>query len=150
MSVCKVNGCRREVYAMRYGYCSMHYQRFRKHSDPLGGGIFRGETESFLQSALTYASDECLLWPFSRDDFGYAKMSRDHKTIGVHRYITEKEYGPKPTEDHIACHSCGNGHLGCINRKHLRWGTRVDNINDSIDHGTDNFFGLGPINERAA
>lgn len=32
------------------------------------------------------------------------------------------------------CHYCGNGK--CSNPKHLYWGTRKENIDDSIRHGT--------------
>jgi hypothetical protein len=33
-------------------------------------------------------------------------------------------------------HSCGNGHLGCINPHHLRWGSHPENMSDKTIHGT--------------
>jgi hypothetical protein len=121
----------------------MHYKRYQKYGDPLGGGIFRGEDgeiNSFLKTLFDAETDDCIPWPFSRDDYGYGKMNRDGKSIGVHRYVCEKANGPRPA-DYDACHSCGNGHEGCVNPKHLRWGTRLDNVRDMIEHGTANFFG---------
>jgi hypothetical protein len=35
-----------------------------------------------------------------------------------------------------AAHSCGNGHLGCVNPHHLRWVTPKENAADRDDHGT--------------
>lgn len=121
----------------------MHYKRFRKYGDPLGGGIFRGsngEISSFLATLLESNTDDCITWPFSRDDYGYGKMTRNGRTIAVHRYVCEIANGPRP-KDNDACHSCGNGHEGCVNKKHLRWGTRMENVHDMIAHGTANFFG---------
>ena len=35
----------------------------------------------------------------------------------------------------MAIHSCGQGHLGCVNPAHLRWGSHVENMADRIAHG---------------
>jgi hypothetical protein len=48
----------------------------------------------------------------------------------------EEENGPPPTPDHEAAHSCGNGHLGCVARKHLRWKTHAENVAEAVEHGT--------------
>lgn len=130
----------------------MHYKRLKKHGHPLGGGVMRGpdgEIESFLAATLASDTDECILWPFGKDKDGYGRLRRKGKSFGAHIYVCTKVHGPRPNKDD-ACHSCGNGHLSCITPKHLRWGTRLDNINDSIEHGTDNFFGRGPSNKLAA
>jgi hypothetical protein len=34
-----------------------------------------------------------------------------------------------------AAHSCGNGHLGCVTKRHLSWKTRSGNMLDMIEHG---------------
>jgi hypothetical protein len=35
----------------------------------------------------------------------------------------------------LAAHSCGNGHLGCVNPRHLRWATAKENAHDELLHG---------------
>jgi hypothetical protein len=44
--------------------------------------------------------------------------------------------GPPPSPDHEAAHSCGRGHEGCVNPKHLRWATHKENQADKEGHGT--------------
>ncbi|SED41874.1 HNH endonuclease [Rhizobiales bacterium GAS191] len=83
---------------------------------------------AFIEKALNYEGDECLIWPFGSSR-GYAEI------------ICERVHGPcpPPTSKHEwfeVAHSCGNGHLGCVNRNHLRWATRRENMQDSIKHGT--------------
>lgn len=36
---CLVSGCERPLYR-KSGYCSAHYERFKKYGDPLAGGVF--------------------------------------------------------------------------------------------------------------
>lgn len=137
---CTVDGCDRPQYGN--GLCSMHHQRFKKHGDPLGGRNYqKGEIAAFVQSAISTDLDECIQFPYCRDKFGYGRFNPGVRTVGAHCYVAEQVYGPKPTASHECCHSCGNGHLGCINPKHLYWGTRADNVRDTISHGTANFFG---------
>jgi hypothetical protein len=57
----------------------------------------------------------------------------------VHRIICEEINGPPPTLKHEVAHSCGQGRLGCVTPKHLRWATRVENREDMIAHGTRNY-----------
>lgn len=148
--VCVMDGCERLNNA--HGYCLAHYMRFKKYGSPTGGGIERGpkgEINKFLDNLFKTETDDCIAWPFSRDDNGYPKMNRDGGTKGVHVHVCTVVHGPRP-DGNDACHSCGNGHLACVNWRHLNWGTRLKNVQDSIEHGTDNFFGLGPLRDRVA
>tara|TARA_R100000655_G_scaffold109815_2_gene165676 strand:+ start:900 stop:1223 length:324 start_codon:yes stop_codon:yes gene_type:complete len=52
--------------------------------------------------------------------------------------MCEKVNGPPPTPEHHAAHSCGKGHDGCVNPKHLYWATPKQNARDKITHGTSN------------
>lgn len=45
-------------------------------------------------------------------------------------------HGEPPTPKHIAAHSEGCGHLGCVNRNHLSWKTQEENEADKKRHGT--------------
>ncbi len=84
------------------------------------------------------ASEQCVVWPFARNANGYGNVWIAGETRGVHRVVCERVNGPPPTPDHEARHSCGNGHLGCINPSHLLWGTRLENKADELLHGTRN------------
>jgi len=63
----------------------------------------------------------------------------------AYRVIWEKVYGvPFPAAE--ACHTCGNGHLGCVNWTHIDPGTHSDNMVDRRDHGRD---AIGSAHGRA-
>lgn len=96
---------------------------------------------SFLSKAKEYYGDECLTWPYGKNGEGrpLIKLGRDRKTMKtylVYRLICEHAYGPSPTLGYQVAHSCGKGHLACIARKHLRWATVQENMDDNKIHGT--------------
>lgn len=123
------------------GLCSMHYQRFRKHGDPLGGRhierTLNGAPEAYYRTiALNYEGDDCLIWPYARTLHGYGIMYRGGKAVIASRAICEEVNGPPPTSEHQAAHSCGNGHLGCVTKRHVSWKTPKENQADRLIHGT--------------
>lgn len=133
--VCSVADCENPFYAS--GLCSRHYARHRRHGDALAGGVSPGEAQKFYNdTVLQYLSDGCLMWPFARDEKGYGVIRFNGKRQLVHRLLCALECGPPPTEEHVAAHRCGNGSLGCVNRKHLRWATPQENSDDMIIHGS--------------
>lgn len=135
-SLCAVEGCGKTI--SRRGWCSAHYSRFIRHGDPLAGGNGRGHVAAYLQEVvLTYAGDDCLIWPFSRHvDHGRAQIRVGGKTRSVHRIVCEHVNGPTPSSDHQAAHSCGRGHEGCVSPRHLDWKTPSENNGDKVRHGT--------------
>jgi hypothetical protein len=88
--------------------------------------------------------DWCLLWPFFRDKNGRGVVSLDGKRHYAHRAMCRRVSGEPPAEDHGTAHSCGNGHLGCINPHHLSWKTQADNLKDCAKHGTQPKTYIGP------
>lgn len=134
---CSVEGCERRHLARML--CSMHYHRWERHGDPLGGGVFRGDGLNFFEeTVLTYQNDDCLIWPFHRDAYGYGKVTKDGRLHSVHRLLCEIINGPPPGPKDEAAHNCGNGAMGCCNPKHVRWDSRTGNQFDRIEHGTSN------------
>lgn len=135
---CTIEGCDKPHIAR--GWCGMHYHRWERHGDPVGGTTYKGEARRYYEDVvLRFEGDECLIWPFSRGGFGYGQV--DLPTPGsryVHRRACEAIYGPAPSDQHEAAHSCGNGAGGCCNPTHLRWATRTENQNDRVEHGTSN------------
>ena len=100
----------------------------------------RGAPAEFFENVvLTYDGEECLTWPFGCHATGYAKMGKSGEQKTVSRILCEKIYGPPPNDDkYEAAHSCGKGHLGCVNKIHLRWATPSENQMDRVVHGTSN------------
>lgn len=133
MTICKVANCEGIVFAK--GWCSSHYQRWRRHGSPFKGRkTYNGEPEKFIQKAFYWNSKNCLIWPFHcHPKFGYASIGKNTR---VSRIVCKKIHGCAPTKKHEAAHSCGKGHLGCISPLHLSWKTHFENMQDMIAHGT--------------
>jgi hypothetical protein len=133
--ICDVPDCGKKRIAR--GYCYKHYERQKRHGDPLGGGTFIGEPTAFYESAvLTHNSDACLLWPYTRGSDGYARIRKLRGETLIQRLICFDIYGPPPSELHEAAHTCGHGMQGCVNPRHIRWATRDANAADKVAHGT--------------
>jgi hypothetical protein len=101
------------------------------------------EIDAFIDKAITYEDDDCLIWPFSRLDNGYPQLSsgrfkKQYGTRIVSRAICQIANGPPPIPKHEAAHSIKCTSKLCINRKHLRWATRLENFSDDR-RGEDHF-----------
>lgn len=134
--ICSVEGCSGRHKA--HGYCIKHYRRLQRGGDPLASSKGQSEVqEYYLSVVLEYEGDDCLIWPFARVN-GYGHMKRNGKGGNVSRYLCLDVNGAPPTPKHQAAHSCGNGHLGCVTKRHLSWKTPKDNTADKLIHGTHN------------
>lgn len=123
----------------RKGLCSLHYKRLWRHGDPLGGITKNGEPMQFIiDFVIPYKGEECLSWPFAKIEGGRGRIYVKGKLEVASRYVCELAHGAPPTPKHEAAHSCGNGHLGCVNPNHLSWKTRLENKADELLHGTRN------------
>ena len=138
---CSVEGCDNKHDAQ--GYCSTHRQRWKRFGDPLRENVTAsdGAPAAFIEQALIWKSDECLIWPYSRDKRGGAKIAAVKQNgrkvpVQVPRIVCERAHGKPPTRKHEAAHNCGNGHLGCVNPHHLTWKTHAENMRDMLIHDT--------------
>lgn len=119
-----------------HGYCSAHYERWRRYGDPSAGRTVQGVPMTYFEeTVLPYTGEDCLTWPHARA-LGYGYLYIDGRVRGVHRLVCERLYGSPPTPQHQAAHSCGKGHEGCVNPMHLSWKTRSENETDKISHQT--------------
>lgn len=137
MKTCTVEGCG-STFLVRKGLCNKHSLRLRRHGDPLAGGTFVGETWSFLEALLGHEGDECVCWPFAKDANGYARIRSDGENIPAYRVMCRMAHGDPVEPRTHATHTCGKGNEGCVNPKHLEWGTAFKNQQDRVEHGTSN------------
>lgn len=94
-------------------------------------------TQKFIADHLNHDGDACLIWPYGRDSQGYARATMPgFETRLAHRIILTLAKGDAPPQKNVARHTCGNGHLGCVNPNHLAWGTQMENVSDARRHGT--------------
>lgn len=134
-SVCKINDCGKAV--LYKGLCGGHYRKLNRYGDPLAGGTQNGKPLAFAEMAAQHNEDgDCLIWPFTRCSHGYGQLWIDGKRVKAHRYICNLAHGNPPKEKPDVAHSCGKGHLGCVNPRHLRWASHAENMREKEAHGT--------------
>lgn len=141
--LCALRECNNPPAKGRLGFCNSHYKKLVRHGNPRGGRQSRracdGEPTIWLLAHVRHEGEDCLKWPFAHRGNGYGILSAtDHRRgVSAHRYMCELAHGPAPTSNHLAAHSCGQGHKGCVNPKHIRWATPAQNAADRIRHGTE-------------
>lgn len=137
IATCTVDGCSKRHEAL--GLCAMHRMRLKKVGDvgPVGLKISeRGAQLQWLHDHREYDGQECLIWPFPRNADGYGQVTMNGKHRSAQSAMCEIAHGPAKLSKPDAAHSCGNGRLGCLHPKHLRWATRQQNCADTVAHGT--------------
>lgn len=132
---CSVEGCSSRIKAV--GLCGKHYKRLRTWGDVNASRHpERGAIAASLQIGVACTDADCLTWPHARSTNGYGYLQHEGKLQSVHTVVCQMTRGPRPSSIHEAAHSCGNGHLGCYNGRHLRWATPAENSADRVRHGT--------------
>jgi hypothetical protein len=133
-AVCSVEGCLRESECK--GFCKKHHARFVRWGDPLMGNTDVGGPQKWILDNAGHDDDECLIWPFARYPAGYGYLIVGKVKMSASRRMCMVAHGDPDSPELHAAHSCGNGFGGCVNPKHLRWATKLENEMDKIIHGT--------------
>ncbi len=89
-------------------------------------------TIKYLIDALKIQTDECQIWPFSKDSDGYGKAYMDGRCWQAHR-LSKKLTDPDFDESLGCLHTCDNP--PCFNPQHLFQGTNADNAKDRDSKG---------------
>lgn len=84
---------------------------------------------------MALETDACVMWPFARCSGRYGHFQANKVYYLAHRYVCEAAHGPAPDGKPLALHSCHNGESGCVNPRHLRWGSAKENTGDMLKAG---------------
>ena len=133
--VCSVDGCGRQVDTR--GWCLPHYERWRRHGDPLAGNTPRGALLQFLKDAISLQTNDCILWPYTKGQDGYGQVVFNRRRQPAHRVALILATGEPPEVGMCAAHRPVTCHEPlCVNPRHLRWATHEENAADRILDGT--------------
>jgi len=95
-----------------------------------------GASFQWLKDLVGHTGDDCIIWPFSRTWNGYGHLGINGVLQKAHRIMCFLAHGNPPEPKYVAAHSCNNGHLGCVNPRHLSWKTPRQNLLDRRAAGT--------------
>lgn len=138
-ALCTVDTCVNASY--RRGFCVAHYGRVKRTGHPDATTPLRpspGSRIDWLKNNSSHRGYGCLIWPFGTVKNSGLGVSLNGNRMGAQRAMCTLAHGAPPTREHEAAHSCGKGHLGCLNPQHLRWATSKENQQERVLHGTDN------------
>lgn len=134
--ICAVEGCGKPI-TNSHGWCVAHYKRWWRHGSPTAGRISNGGPLEFLRALVGHDQDDCVPWRFRRYKVGYGKVLFEGRVWKAHRLMCQLAHGEPEDPALDSAHSCGNAN--CVNPKHIRWATRLENNREKKDHGTELF-----------
>lgn len=137
MSSCGLSGCDKPIRSR--GRCAVHYNQWLATADRSEVKVIakRGAAREWLNAHVSYQGDDCLPWPFGKGGAGYGRLHQPGgSSTTASREMCRLAHGDPKDESMHAAHSCGKGHEGCTNPKHLSWKTPGANIADKVVHGT--------------
>jgi hypothetical protein len=148
--MCSVENCDGEIHLR--GFCAKHYRAWAKYKDPNAYKPHFGTlSERFFRYAVPGASDDdCWKWTAAKNPQGYGKIGiggKGSKIEGAHRVSWVLHNNKEIPTGLFVLHSCDNPE--CTNPKHLRVGTKADNMKDMYNRARQGKRNL-PIGENNA
>jgi hypothetical protein len=131
IKICSVEGCERKFYG--HGLCHLHWERKRygiPFSKPIKK-IAKGQTDRekfWSRVAVTADENDCWEWQGLIIGGRYGQVTFNKKRWSTHVYSFFLANGYKPTL--CVLHSCDN--MKCVNPKHLREGSSLENSQDKV------------------
>ena len=140
--VCSIEDCQGAVSAK--GLCSVHYNRLRRHGDPLGGRVRKNRPKGMTYSQIyewikehsTHgkgAHSDCIEMEAIANNQGYPQIRFRGKCVVLTHLIFEVLYKRPLKEGCMICHHCDNPK--CINPSHFYEGTAKSNSDDMMSRG---------------
>lgn len=131
--ICLVEGCNLLVVAR--GYCTNHYNYYKRIGKLVNvqERVHTKPEERFRQNYHINEVSGCWNWIGKVDRDGYGKFYVDatRPDMFSHRYAWELFMGKVLQPEQIVLHLCDNRR--CLNPKHLKIGTRMENVQDMLD-----------------
>lgn len=90
---------------------------------------------AWLFTNRDFDEDRCLLFP------GFVEGRRvrvkyNYRNMSAAEAMALMVHGAPAFDGAEVAHKCGNGHLSCVNPKHLYWATKEENARDRVLHNT--------------
>ena len=135
---CSVDDCARPV--MSRGWCSLHYQRWERHGDPLGGRFYRPRGLTEREAFAWYMPgdppppNECWDWTGGLAAGRYGNLRGDGGRLIMAHVASHKIYNthdPITAEKPCVLHSCDRPI--CCQPAHLHAGTQIENIREALE-----------------
>lgn len=138
---CCVDGCLNGAVAK--GLCSTHRLREKKYGDVNVTKLpSRGLARRMILDLINMENgEECIFWPFSRDDKGYAQAHWHGIPRKVGGIVCEEVNGRRPDgnpREWKSVYSCGKGAEGCVNPRHIYWGRQNSVEAEKEERGAGN------------
>lgn len=134
--LCSVEGCNKKHSG--HGYCQAHLLRFKKYGDATAHDEKHACRIRWIEENKDYAGDDCLKWPFTVSSHGRGTVyGSKYGCNSAPKAMCIAAHGEPPSPESVAAHRCGNGHLGCMNPRHIRWATHMENVKERAEHGRD-------------
>lgn len=112
----------------------MHYKRLKNYGRLHLILNKKGSALEYLRQHVGHPGDDCLLWPWRKNAAGYGVLEFRGRPWIASRVMAVLALGEPPFEGAEAAHDCCNPL--CINPRHIRWATRLENDHDKRRHGT--------------
>lgn len=127
-SECLVPGC--DSPSRARGRCMKHYRSGVKSGEIAVEKRKETRLDYIKRVVLPYAGDDCLYWPFVANNNHYPVILYEGRVCNVSRVVCILTHGKPRRRALEAAHACGNGHLGCVNPRHIRWKTKFENLRE--------------------